>query len=411
MNNSIQTFIKKNSYTRKVIILNNDRIPVNNFDAAVVIPAFAENNFIDSTLHSLSKSVAATSRNILISIIVNNPPLNSNIPNLQQYIDDNCILLKRLKSEFKNFGNKNFCLSLIDASSNGLEIPAKHGVGGARKIACNCILPFLNWNTNPLIFFLDADTIVPENYIAAGFNFFNINENICGGYFKFKHSLGNTPDAEQAIRLYEQYLQHFVDGLKYAGSPYAYHAVGSTIVCPAEKYIKSGGMRPKQAGEDFYFLQALCKIGSAPLPIKEIQNCCITPSSRCSFRVPFGTGAKMNELVPKMQYTKEALFYNNQIFEYLKLTIDSIEDECLINAPEKWLNKLPVPVKEYFKTKNFLMNWKNILKNTPNNKQKILWAFHIWFDAFKILKFMHFCEKSPFNLKKSLIYKPITAIK
>ena len=34
----------------------------------------------------------------------------------------------------------------------------------------------------------------------------------------------------------------------------------------------------------------------------------------------------------------------------------------------------------------------DILKNTPNEKKKIQWAFHTWFYAFRTLKFVHFCE-------------------
>ena len=400
MKKNIINYMDKNSFSNSIIFTKEEKLLTQKYDIAVVIPAFAENEYIDSTLHSLKDATLNINDKILILIVVNNPPPSLSNPMLNEHINNNLKLIHRMKSSFSNLNSETFTLAYIDAASPGNEISSKHGVGGARKIGCDTVLPLLNWQNNPLIFFLDADTVVPKNYISSGLEFLKTNKNICGAYFKFSHSKGTTPENEKAIRLYEQYLNHFVEGLKYAKSPYAYHAVGSTIVCRAEAYVKAGGMRAKQAGEDFYFLQALCKVGHLPLPIQEITECCITPSSRCSFRVPFGTGAKMNELVPKISSFKEAFFYNPQIFEYIRQTIMLTNDSLLVDSPEKWILKLPLPIQEYFKSKNFLKNWINILKNTPKNKEKIIWAFHIWFDAFKILKFMHFCEKEPFNLFK-----------
>ena len=400
MKKNIKNYIDKQSFSHTIRFTKKDICSAQKYDAAVVIPAFAENDYIDSTLYSLSKSINNVSEKILILIVVNNPPARNDNPVLLEHIKNNLKLLNRMQSCFGELNNDTLTLAYIDAASPGNEISDKYGVGGARKIGCDGVLHLLNWEQEPLIFFLDADTVVPENYISSGLKFFKTNKNITGAYYKFKHSQGDTPENEKAIRLYEQYLNHFVEGLKYAKSPYAYHAVGSTIVCKAESYVKAGGMRAKQAGEDFYFLQALCKVGQPPMPIREISECCITPSSRCSFRVPFGTGAKMNELVPKISNFNEAFFYNPKIFDYIRQTVMLTNDSLLIDAPEKWILKLPLPVQEYFKSKNFLKNWKNILKNTPKNKEKIIWAFHIWFDAFKILKFMHFCEKEPFNLYK-----------
>jgi len=47
--------------------------------------------------------------------------------------------------------------------------------------------------------------------------------------------------------------------LQQAGSPYAYHTIGSAFACRAEAYIAAGGMNRRHAAEDFYFLQQLAK--------------------------------------------------------------------------------------------------------------------------------------------------------
>ena len=56
---------------------------------------------------------------------------------------------------------------------------------------------------------------------------------------------------------------------------------------------------------------------------------------------------------------------------------------------------------DYFISLKFNVIWANILKNnvkkdgllSENDRKKLLWAFHVWFDAFKTLKFVHFLEK------------------
>jgi hypothetical protein len=371
------------------------------YDAALVIPAMSENNFIDRTLLSLKTAMNLCSKKILILVIVNNPPQES-CRNYNDIFEDNQLLLEKLSD--RKFDDETFRLFYIDASTPGNEIPADHGVGGARKTGCDSVLKYLDWSGNPLIFFLDADTIVPDNYFSAAFDFFSENKDIAGAYFKYHHQKGESDAAEFAIRLYEEYLRHFVESLNYTGTPYAYQAVGSTIVCRAENYVKAGGVRPKQAGEDFYFLQALCKTSMVHLPIREISSCTIFPSSRRSFRVPFGTGAKMNDLIPAVAGSdcfNQPFFYNPEIFKILKQIIDMTNNKTLFSEPEKSLEFLPPPAQDFLEKYKFLNAWNRILDNTPDDPNRLVHAFHTWFDAFKILKFVHFCEAPPYSYKKT----------
>jgi len=399
MNNLLNAYLKKRASLRTLFNMKHNAA----YDIAVVIPAMCENHFIHHTINSLKNAFAHSNSNILIVIVVNNP--TGNIDDFDNILNDNLLLLNALREKQFDDPILNFSIAFIDAATPGNEIPLNQGVGGARKIGCDSVLQFLDWKKDPLLYFLDADTIVPDNYFSESKKFFNEKKNIPGAYFKFKHSKANNAFAEKSIRLYEQYLNHFLLCLKFTGTPYAYHAVGSTIVCKAKSYIKAGGMRPKPAGEDFYFLQALCKTSPLPMPIQEISSCVIAPSPRASFRVPFGTGAKMNELIPILSdesKIKQPFFYNPHIFKLIKKIINMTKSELLFSNPRKSFEQLPNEAQIYLKQNNFLQTWTRIMQNTPNDKEKLIWAFHIWFDAFRILKFIHFCEKSPFSYEKTI---------
>jgi hypothetical protein len=53
-----------------------------------------------------------------------------------------------------------------------------------------------------------------------------------------------------------------------------------------DAYRKIGGIAPKKSGEDFYFLQQLCKIGK----VATRNSVVVYPETRLSNRVFFGTG-------------------------------------------------------------------------------------------------------------------------
>ena len=380
------------------------------FSNAVVIPAFFESDHISNTLSSLFVAVLHNRKifpgKTRIIVVVNNPSVADCDPLKYR---DNQKLLQMLRNNAFDFERAGLFLSWIDASSPGCEVCKNGGVGLARKIGMDAVLPSMDWEDDPLLFSLDADTLVENNYISAVKEFFVKNPDIVGGSVDFLHQKGATLEEEKAIRLYECYLRHYVDGLRNAKTPYAYHSIGSTIVCRASAYIKAGGMRPKPAGEDFYFLQALCKVGQSKNPIGSITSTKVYPSPRISDRVPFGTGKKMEEYRERVKASRHnkknnthagAIFYNPTIFKLLKRVIAGVEDGTLEKSFEVWYADLPEEGKSFFDSYGFRETWNKILKNTPGKSEKIKWAFHTWFDAFRILKFIHFCEKPPFNLKK-----------
>ena len=133
----------------------------------------------------------------------------------------------------------------------------------------------------------------------------------------YAHPVDGAPETARPILSYELYLRYQELAWGYAGSPYAYPAIGSAMACTARAYAASGGMNRRQAGEDFYFLQQLAKTGK----IGRIWETTVRPSGRASHRVPFGTGRKVGAFAadPDEAY----LTYHPESFQVLQAWLES----------------------------------------------------------------------------------------
>ncbi len=65
-----------------------------------------------------------------------------------------------------------------------------------------------------------------------------------------------------ATQLYELSLRYYVAGMKFARSPYAFHTIGSSMAVSPVHYARVRGFPKREAGEDFYLLNKLAKLGS-----------------------------------------------------------------------------------------------------------------------------------------------------
>jgi hypothetical protein len=81
-------------------------------------------------------------------------------------------------------------------------------------------------------------------------------------------------------------------------------------------YQKYGGMAPRQAGEDFYFINKIAMHGN----VGEINDTTIFPSSRISDRVPFGTGDALGKMQNGIRANE---VYNPEIFLIIKSFLSS----------------------------------------------------------------------------------------
>jgi hypothetical protein len=357
---------------------------------AVVIPALAERVHLPLTIESLSKSAPTDILNdTLVLVVVNNRPPESggraNQIELMEQIDDNALTLKWLEDR----GAKGALpLAWIDASSPGHELPLWGGVGLARKIGCDSVLSFLLELKKPnalddfIFFSLDADTIVSPDYLdVAGLEL--MKSGCTGGVIYFKHQEADSSESQAAIDEYEAFLNYYVAGLRWAGSPYAFHTIGSCLCFTACGYVRANGFAARrQAGEDFYFCMELAKTGA----ICEIQKTMVFPSARISRRVPFGTGKRMAEAARNGR--KPLLAYDFRVFVCLRELLTAVSTYTDAGAPRIFAELTNHKTGEFLESRGFPDIWGRF-QQQYKTRDALLAAFHRWFDGFVTLKYIH----------------------
>jgi len=385
------------------------------FQYVIVVPAIAESDNLPKLIKSLERNDKLELHNTILLVVVNNSVSSSD-----EVKNDNqktLVYLKKIKSKVN--------ISFIDAASDGKEMDDKNGgVGLARKIGMDLALTkfdYLSINKN-IILCTDADCIVDSDYLSEISQEFNRN-NLEAGVVNFAHDISGRNDETKAIIWYEIFLRYYVLGLSFAKSDYAFHTIGSTMLCTPDAYVKVEGMNKRKAAEDFYFLEKLAKI----YPIGEIKSTTIHPSNRSSWRVPFGTGRSVDRYLSDER--DEYLLYNPKSFIVLKTWLEVFYNKSL-SQPEPArpagglvsgslnfannLQEIPISIEsgrnDIIKNQSSLLKIaKNIhpalsdflsqqdfenfvskvlLKN--NNPAEIEKQKHFWFDAFRTLKLIHY---------------------
>lgn len=345
---------------------------------AVVIPALAESKRLFATLATLAANPPEPLARFLVLVVVNHredAPLADN--------ENNQLTLAQLTNGSPELAPLK--LAWIDAASPGLEMPAKGGgVGLARKIGLDLALTRLDHRTAPsLLVCLDADTLVEPSYLPAIVRHFQ--ETRAGGAaIPFRHQPGKSPEEQHAIDRYELFLRHYLLGLRLAGSPYAFHTVGSAMACTADAYARSGGMNSRAAGEDFYFLQQLSRTAG----VSRVRGTTVHPSPRPSHRVPFGTGRSVSRWLGG---DGEAItFYRPDCFRilggWLELVakgLDSPAGEIMAGA-----RNISPHLAEYLESVRFPETWQGLRRNHPV-RDRLRTAFHGWFDGLRTMKLVH----------------------
>ena len=347
------------------------------FQNIIVVPSIAESQNLPAFINSLEQNDALELHNTLLLIVVNNSVSSD------KYVkDDNSKTLEYLRKLETKLN-----LSFIDACTPGKEMDDKNGgVGLARKIGMDLALnkfDYLSINKNILIC-TDADCILDSNYLLEISDDFNRN-NYEAAVVKFAHDISDDDEETKAILCYEVFLRYYVLGLSFAKSEYAFHTIGSTMICTPEAYVKVGGMNKYKAAEDFYFLEKLAKI----YPIGEIKTTSVHPSKRGSWRVPFGTGRSVDRYLSNER--DEYQLYNPKSFIVLKNWLVVFYDHSLNEQTSliKIAKNIHPALFNFLTQQDFENFVKKVLLNNKNQseveKQK-----HYWFDAFKTLKLIHY---------------------
>jgi hypothetical protein len=359
------------------------------YNNIVVIPAIEEYENLLRLLKSISEIGNEYVEESLFLFVINNSgsadkKIKSNNERTIQY-------LRGLKEEI--FFSHKINIGFIDASSHGNELPEKDvGVGLARKTGMDLALKLFDYENNrkKILICLDADCIVEKDYLKAIVK--EVNEkDIEAGYVQYEHKLPCEEIEKHAIVCYEIFLRYYTLGLEYAGSPFSFAAIGSTMFCDAESYCRIGGMNKRKAAEDFYFLEKLAKITN----IQKVDSSRVYPSSRKSWRVPFGTGQRINRFIAKTH--EEYLLYDSQIFIVLKQWLGVFYSEKVLSGSEylKEAETINPFLSSFLKMNSFSESWDKILRNSKTGEQ-IQKQKTMWMDGFKTLKLVHYLRDVAF---------------
>lgn len=230
------------------------------FSHGLVIPAYREDSEFINRLADFSRANAGT----LVILIVNRPDLLSAENALQeesisaQWAEE---IFTELNQYEITWSANNSQLSLYSIASGsgvltvdrcliGSAIPGDQGVGLARKIGNDVLCSLIHSKNvkSPWMANTDADVRLPLNYFSAQ----TLERSSCSAIlYPFKHIFVDEIPKLPTL-LYEYSLNYYMAGLSWAGSPYAYHTVGSTLAVNFQHYCQVRGFPKRPAAEDFW---------------------------------------------------------------------------------------------------------------------------------------------------------------
>jgi len=369
-----------------------------NFECTLIIPVFREHpDFIQRLTNSL-----LSRHSCLLIVIVNQA---DNLPDVDS---TNALLWNQLihagkQSNLNTPGepyrnqhgdmvlvdlDNGSALLAVDRFSHQRTIPAQQGVGMARKIGADIALSLIATQQirRPWIWTTDADAVLPKDYFSAIPADTQSKHAAC--IYPFRHT-GENNKVSLATRLYEHSLNYYVEGLRWAGSPYAFHTLGSTVAISSEHYAQVRGFPKRAAAEDFYLLNKLAKTGA----IKSLTSSAIEIESRQSDRVPFGTGPAVGKLMALAELSEASLFYHPEIFAQLKTWLHTLPKlfDCTLEE---------LTLKESTLETLLEMNIKTAIehaKTQSHSETAFSRHMNIWFDGFRTLKFIHILRDKGYN--------------
>jgi hypothetical protein len=349
----------------------------------VVIPCHNEPDLIRS-LESLNKCLLPASA-VEVIVIINS---SENAPNV--IIESN----RKSYGQALEYCKENSRDSLRFHILNLEDLPPKFaGVGLARKIGMDEALHRYNYLTRPegLIIGFDADSTVDPNYFIEIEKLFLSKPSINACSIRFEHPItgkDHSKDIYQSIIEYELHLRYFVQALRFAGSPFAYHTIGSAFAVRANVYAAQGGMNKKKAGEDFYFLQKIIPLGN----FEDLNTTAVYPSPRISDRVPFGTGAAIKKMTESK--SKEFLSYRFESFQFLKTFFSNVENYY----KEMTVYDIDSSLEKFLMMNDFESALSEIKANSSDLKS-FKQRFFLWFNAFRTMKYLNFVHQDFFDRK------------
>jgi hypothetical protein len=365
------------------------------FGHVVIVPAYGEGQSLFDTLGSVPKGP----RGATLVVVVFNARADSPARVHEVNRASSARLHEAAKSSrilcdappVSALAYPNGTVVAIDRALPGHYLPEGQGVGLARKIGNDFALRLHACGriASPWIHNTDADTVLCNDYFdqtepvpAAG--------NAAALYF-FEHRFSQTDEGlALAARLYEISLRYYVLGLAWAGSPYAYQAMGSCIAIRPSAYAAVRGFPRKNAAEDFYVLDELAKTGT----IARMSGGALLLEGRVSDRVPFGTGKALSQLLGKRGALSGFRLYHPAVFAHLAAWLRALVTVARSGGRiETALEELPRD-NPFFKADLLVGTLEKMGAFTAlreaaarsSDARTMLRHCHTWFDAFRTLK-------------------------
>lgn len=373
-----------------------DAVP-GDFGHALIVPAYGERDSLFATLGSIREGP----RGETLIVVV----LNAREDSPAEIHQANAAAAERLRAGasevaplspelgVESLRYPHGLVVLVDRASPGRYLPEGQGVGLARKIGNDLALRLsaagrlaAGWLHNT-----DADTVLPDDYFEQ--TDAREKDECAAAIYFFEHRFDPDDRLGLAARLYEISLRYYVLGLAWAGSPYAYEAMGSCIAIRPAAYAQVRGFPRKNAAEDFYVLDKLAKIGA----ILRLGGSPVLLEGRISERVPFGTGKALSRLLSARRGLEGFTLYHPAVFAHLGAWLRVLDETARsVGRAEAALAELPqgnpffradVLVAALESMGAFPAIRKAIAESTTEAAMRR--RFHTWFDAFRTLKLVH----------------------
>lgn len=391
------------------------------YEECVVIPVFGE----DSSLLQRVRTFGRSGRRVLVLVVLNEPAHCDeamSAANLAFRADvlrsKGAVALCGAKAAGWFLPGESVNVWVLDRSQGDRRFAEREGVGRARKVGGDVAL-FLavhGWIHSPGMHWSDADAetsarrfdVVGKSLAAPGVRSrgegwggagSSGSDSSDGGgswagspgagacLLPFRHV---APEGclEPAAAIYESWLRYLVLGMEWAGSPYAYHSIGSTIAVEWETYAKVRGAPNRKAGEDFHFLAKVSKCAAIEIPRGEPMEV----EARVSSRVPFGTGVGIQKLRGEIDAGSFPRFLSPDCFRALRDFLDALDtlgesgnwaafERSLVASPRRVLQS----VAQSLGAPEALHE----LCQRGGSSGTLARHLHTWFDALRTIRFLH----------------------
>lgn len=262
-------------------------------------------------------------------------------------------------------------------------LPPKQGVGGARRIGLDLALALVHRHTiaSRWLDTTDADVTLPSDYLSH-----RRRGSAVARVRPFTHVAGPDAGLHHATALYEITLRYYVAGLAAAGSPWAMHTIGSCLSLDAKAYAAVRGLPVRAAGEDFYLLAKLGKLGR----IVRGAGPAIEIASRASSRVPFGTGPGTAAIARTLAAGETPTVYAPDSFAAVRDVLSALTQWSTTgqgdpaDAVSRRTDRIVTSAFEALRPATLAAAMRG-----ASSPARRLHRLHEWLDAFRTLKLVH----------------------